>query len=215
MKKLFFILAFLGSMGLVVNAGENSSLPFTDIKNKDKIIYNQDLDKWSDKVSRKSENYYTKIVYEGDDKYHEFYNADGVFAFATDCDYEFLNDGKLIGYSNENLKFYTFAILDNKLVKQELDADSIQNLFPNYKIIKISEFNPNTNSMKISRKNKKLLILNDTEINFADYVFSSNNVKFDTYKLNGLIDVQKRGMLLFSHDGQNSKDYPWFVILIR
>lgn len=215
MKKLLLSALLFFTAVNFSQAGEINSLPFDNLKNKAKIFYNQDIDKWSTKVGRGVEEFFIKTVYEGDENYFEYMNSDGTFAFATNCDYDFVNKGRFIGYSNSDLKFYTFEILDGELTKQELDSEAVSELFPNYKVIRISDFSPNTNSIKIKRSNKRIIILNDTNQTFPDYTFSSNNAKFDTYKLRGFLDINKKGMIQFSHYGENSKDFPWFVILVR
>ena len=138
-------------------------------------------------------------------------------AFSTNCNYEFLNGKDLIGYSNSDLKFYDFAFLNGELTKRELTEEEIQTLFPNFKIIKISEFSPKTSSLKIKKHNlsEKIIILNDTDKNFENYTFTSGNTKINIYELAGFIEIRKKGMIQFSHFGENTKSTPWFILLVR
>ena len=103
------------------------------------------------------------------------------------------------------------------MTKKELTEEEVQKLFPDFKIIKISEFSPNTNSLKIKKhaRNEKIIILNDTDRTFANYSFSSGNAKFNTYELAGFINVTKKGMIQFSHFGENTQATPWFILLLR
>jgi hypothetical protein len=48
-----------------------------------------------------------------------------------------------------------------------------------------------------------------------NYSFSTGNSKFDKYILNGFIDIDKKGMIQFSCYGENSKERPWYIILVR
>ena len=98
-----------------------------------------------------------------------------------------------------------------------MTEEEVQALFPDFKIIKISEFSTNTNSLKIKKdkRNLKIIILNDTDRNFYNYSFTSGNSKFELYPLTGFINIKKRGMIQFSHFGDNTKNNPWFILLIR
>ena len=115
------------------------------------------------------------------------------------------------------MKFYDYTYSDKLLTRRELTEEEVQALFPDFKIIKISEFSPNTNSLKIKKDkcNLKIILLNDTDRNFYHYSFSSDNSKFERYPLTGFINIKKRGMIQFSHFGDNTKNNPWFILLIR
>lgn len=212
MKKLLVSLVILATATLSVNAAD---IQYKNLKEKSKISYNSELDKWS--LKKNGDDYYVKTISVGSGSYSEFLNPDESFAFSTDCNYEFIYKGDLIGYSNQDLKFYDFAIINGELTKRELTQDEVQSLFPDYKIIKISEFSPNTNSLKLKKQGhpQKTIILNDTDKTFYHYSFTSGNSKFQTYPLAGFIDISKKGMIQFSHFGDNTKDNPWFILLVR
>ena len=191
------------------------SIPYKGIKEEGKLKIVNDV--WTDKVPRKDYDYFVKMISDGTGSYSEFYNSDGTFAFTTGCQYEFIKNGDLIGYSNQDLKFYDYTYSDNLLSRRELTEEEVQALFPDFKIIKISEFSTNTNSLKIKKdkRNLKIIILNDTDRNFYNYSFTSGNSKFELYPLTGFINIKKRGMIQFSHFGDNTKNNPWFILLIR
>ena len=211
MKKFFLSLIISSTFVLCVNATE--TIQYKNLKNKTQITYNADIDSWSSKVNKKTEKYYVKSLVDGS---YEYLNSDDSFAFATGCSYEFLNGNDLIGYSDRDLKFYDFAIIDDELTKRELTEDEVQALFPNFRIIKISDFSPNTNSIKLKKHdNNKIIILNDTDKTFENYTFTSGNAKFKTYELAGFIKVTKKGMIQFSHFGENNETTPWFILLMR
>lgn len=212
MKKILISLIISAVVTLSVNAVD---IKYKNLKEKSKISYNTELDKWS--LKKNGEDYYVKTISVGSGSYSEFLNPDESFAFTTDCNYEFILNGDLIGYSNEKLKFYDFAIIDGELTKRELNQDEVQSLFPDYKIIKISEFSSSTNSLKLKKQGhpQKTIILNDTDKTFYHYSFTSGNSKFKTYPLSGFIDISKKGMIQFSHFGDNTQDNPWFILLVR
>lgn len=164
---------------------------------------------------KKGENYFQKKVSDGSGNYSEFYSPNGEFLFSTGTQYEFINNGSLIGYSNHDLKFYEFTMNDEILEQRELSIDEVQNLYPKYEIIKISDFSNNTNSLKVKKGKGKFLLLNDTDRYFYHYGFTSNNAKFKQSPLKGFIEVKKSGMIQFSHFGDNTKANPWFILLVR
>ena len=215
MKKILLSLIVMFAMVLCVNAEEILQLPYKNIKEESKLRIENDV--WTNKINKKEQDYLIKFISDGSGNYSEFYNSDGTFAFSTDCQYEFLHKGDLIGYSNQDLKFYDFTYAEGKLNKRELTADEISALFPDYKIVKISDFSTNTNSLKLKKEghNFKIIILNDTDKNFYHYSFSSNNGKFETYPLTGFINVTKKGMFQFSHFDDNTESTPWFILLVR
>ena len=215
MKKILLSLIVMSAMVLCVNAEELLQIPYKNIKEESKLRIENDV--WTNKINKKEQDYLIKFISDGSGNYSEFYNSDGTFAFTTDCQYEFLHKGDLIGYSNQDLKFYDFAYAEGKLNKRELTEDEISELFPDYKIVKISDFSTNTNSLKLKKEghNFKIIILNDTDKNFYHYSFSSNNGKFETYPLAGFINVTKKGMFQFSRFGDNTESTPWFILLVR
>lgn len=214
MKKILYIL-FIICIGLSASAEDLQSIPYKNLDEEAKLKVSDDI--WTTKVTRKDTDYFIKFISDGSGSYSEFYNSDGSFAFNTGCQYEFIYKGSLIGYSNPDLKFYDFTLTNGELVRRELTFEEIQALFPDYKIIKISEFSPNTNSLKIKKDkhNFKIILLNDTDRNFYHYSFTSGNARFKTYLLTGFIDIKKKGMIQFSHFGENTANFPWYILLVR
>ena len=215
MKKILLSLIVMFATVLCANAEELLQIPYKNIKEESKLRIENDV--WTNKINKKEQDYLIKFISDGSGNYSEFYNSDGTYAFSTDCQYEFLHKGDLIGYSNQDLKFYDFTYAEGKLDKRELTEDEISALFPDYKIVKISDFSTNTNSLKLKKEghNFKIIILNDTDKNFYHYSFSSNNGKFETYPLTGFINVTKKGMFQFSHFDDNTESTPWFILLVR
>ncbi len=215
MKRL--ILSMIVSAGLVIsaNAADFLNIPYKNIKEEGKIKIEND--RWTDKVARRDNDYIIKFISDGTGNYSEFYSSKGNLYFTTGCQYEFIYKGDLIGYSNHDLKFYDFSLNGNEVIKRELNEAEVQALFPDFKIIKISQFSQSTNSLKIKKEgvNFKVILLNDTDRYFYHYSFSSGNSKFETYPLKGFLNIKKTGMIQFSHFGDNTKDFPWFILLVR
>lgn len=215
MKYLKIFLLILSILFCVsVQAEDFEKIKYKNLKDGAKISF--DGINWTQKVNKKSGNYYIKKVSEGT-KFSEFYSPNGEFLFSTGSHYEFLKNGSLIGYSNGDLKFYEYRIVNNILESRELNVGEVEELFPKYKVIKISDFSTATNSLKIKKgfKDLKIILYNDNDGCFYNYGYSTNNAEFKSYELRGFLDITKYGMIQFSHLGTNSKNTPWYILLIR
>lgn len=188
-------------------------IDYQNIKDGAKISFDETA--WTTKVKRKTTDYYVKKISDGTSNFSEFYSPQGNFVFSTGTQYEFVHKGSLIGYSNNDLKFYEFDIKNNILEQRELTEEEIQALFPKHKIIKISQFSKSTNSLKIKKKrgDLKLILLNDSDRYFYNYMFTTNNAKFEQYNLKGFLNITKKGMIQFS--SKINTDAPWFILLVR
>lgn len=214
-KKIFLAFIITFGMGFPVFASDMESIHYKNLKDGAKIAFVNGS--WTTKIKKKTTPFYTKKISDGSGSYSEFYNREGVFVFSTGCQYEFILSGKLYGYSNYDLKFYEFTFKDDILEQRTLNQEEVHDLFPEYRIVKISDFAASTNSLKIKKRHKrfKVIILNDTDRFFYNYAYATNNAKFKTYPLKGFLCITKKGMIQFSHFGDNSKEFPWFILLVR
>ena len=147
MKKILFILSLLFLIAPVF-ANDIQQIKYKNIDNGSKITTDENL--WTTKINRKNKNYFIKRISEGNINFSEFYSPQGEFLFSTATNYEFIHKGSLIGYSNNDLKFYEFSMKKGLLEQRELIFEEVQELFPEYKIVKISDFSE-TNSYKITQ----------------------------------------------------------------
>ena len=92
----------------------------------------------------------TKKTTEGSGSYSQYYFGNDKLAFSLKSNFEFIKDGKLIGVDNAGLKYYeiTYDEKNKKFVETPLQAKSLQELFPNVEIIKISQFTNNEITIK-------------------------------------------------------------------
>lgn len=119
-------------------------------------------------------------------------------AFAN---YDFIINNRNISYNEDELKFYE----NNKL----LDENEVRELFPDYEIVLISDFDKNKKYyMKNSLfKSKKILLLNDTRRTFhLFYIYpisSRNQINSDDkdYKVKSLITVYGKKNVRLKHFG--------------
>ena len=215
MKRFILLTLILLFSITTVIADNYPSIPYKNIKNKTKIFYDAEHNIWTSKHDKKSQDYFTKAILNKEETY--YLKQDGNIAFSTDCDFDFITNGKFIGYSNSDLKFYDLLYKDGQLSKTPLDKDEIQSLFKNYKIILLSEFSNNTNSLKIRKGigNANLILTNDSDKTFNDFSFTSGNAKFKVYDLKGFITVSKKGMIQFSKFGADPKTAVWYILLVR
>ena len=182
-----------------------SELPYPDIKEGGKIKY---TDAWTDKIGKKETDYYTRTG-------SLFTSHDLENIFDTGCSYIFIYKGNLIGYSD--LRFYEFTVSEECVEKRELLPEEVEQIFDDFKVIKISEFSSNTNVYiyKRTRQKEKIIVLNDTSMDFSKYNFYSNNAKFDKYPIRNAIDIKRGGTIQFLSDDGYSKDTPVYVLLVR
>ena len=215
MNKLVLKILLLISIILPANAANLEKIKYKNIENNSRISANNSF--WSLKINKKDRKYFIKKEATEDSNYSTFYSADGELLFSTGTQYEFIHKNCLIGYSNFDLKFYEFELKNDFLSRRELSYDEIQDLFPEYKIIKMSDFSANTNSIKIKKKSRKLklILLNDTDRYFYNYSFTSRDSHFKEYSLKGFLNITKKGMIQFAKFGENTKNSPWYIILIR
>ncbi len=215
MKKVLLLIISAFILTIPAFASLKSPIKYKNIKLKSKISYNSQLDSWKDKVS-KTDEFFIKFNNLSDGKF-AYIDKSGELAFETDCDYEFINNGKFICYSNSDLMFYQLSYADNKISKIKLTEEEIQQIIPEYRIIKISEFSSLTNSLKIKKHFSDLyiFIMNDTEKTFEGYEFTSGNSKLKQYSLNGFARIDKSGMIQFAPTNDETKTNPWYILLVR
>jgi len=213
LKCTFLILAFL----FCTQVFALESVQYRNLRNGKWISLSGDNQTWLAKCDKNGTCYKREILY-NDSQGSVYYAKSKEVAFATECQYEFIKNGKLIGYSNTDLTFYDISLnSDSVIEKRPLSYDEVSELFKNYKIIKISDFNNVTNSIKIKKGNKNLnlILYNDKNMNFAFYDYGTYNAKLEKYPLKGFLKVKRAGMIHFSHYGDNTKDNPLYVILVR
>ena len=205
----------LSVLSLPVFADNLPDLGLKKIRNKETISYNRETGNWSAKVNRKTDEYYTKT--KGFGIYYDYLNPNKDFAFSTDCEYEFLHNGKFIAYSNSDLNFYEVGFEDGNLTKRLMDKDEVQEILPEYRVISLSEFSDKTNALKVKKKfgTLKVILLNDKGLHLSDYSFTSGNSKFEQFDMSGVIYIEKSGMIQFSDKNAKGDTAPWFVLLIR
>ena len=215
MKKFLASFFVFVVTGLCVSASDFPDIRYKNIKLKDKICYNTTSNTWSQASCNKDKLTFTKVKGFGDT--FDYNDSNKNFAFTTGCEYEFIFNNSLIGYSNNDLKFYEISYANGGIGKRALTKDEISAMLPEYTIISLSEFNKNTNVFKLKKHmgELKILLYNDSNEEYRGYYFSSGNAKIKKYDLNGFLSVHKSGMIEFAPNGAYSNEYPRYVLLVR
>ena len=213
MKKVFLFLLVCFILNISVCAENFPKIKHKNINVKDKIAFDISSNTWS-KFNKKSTNYFIKVKGFGD--FYDYLDSEQNFAFTTNCEYEFLYKDSLIGFSNRDMKFYEL-LYDNKTIgKRALTKEEVEAILPDCKVVSLSDFSTKTNSLKIKKDlgALKILLFNDTDRTFDNYIFTSGNSNFEQYDLRGFLTVHTPGMIQFSKLGEQD-DKNWYVLLIR
>lgn len=219
MKKVFYkiiILLIIFSFFNVLSYGKDfKTIQYKNIAENEKINCIEGI--WTNKIPKKSEFYLVKKTAENHPYYTEFYSPNGDFLFSPESHYEFINDGKLYIYSNNDLNFYELIVNDGNITKNILTEEEIKALFPDFKIIRLTDFSTGTNSLKIKkdRKNLKLILINNTNNFLENFDFTTNNSDFERYQLKGIINITKKGLIQFSPKNSELNQKNWYILLIR
>jgi len=213
MKKIFLYILIMFCTNTFVCAENFPDIKYKNIKVKDKITYDSETNVWS-KAGKNNKNYFVKTNGFGD--FYDYLDPEQNFVFSTQCEYEFIYNKTLIGYSNKDMKFYEILFDNDTVAKRDLSKEEVEEILPDYTVISISDFSTNTNSLKIKKGDKvlKIFLYNDTFNEYEMYNFRSGNTKFEQYDLRGFIKVYKPGMIQFSKS-DDSEDKNWYVILVR
>lgn len=205
MKKIFLTLLILFSVTL-------NAYSFDFVENN--VYYNLQTLKWSSQSTTAKDIKLFYKLYPTSGGYSEYYNNKGKLAIGPFSNKEFIYNGNLIGIDNGNLKLICYYYDNGFFRNKELDTATVNNLFPNAEIIKISQFQNNSITLyKKPFEQKQYLIINDTNNNYYKYQFKPANISNEN--VNGLITVNKFGKITFSHYGDDNDFYPALKIHIK
>ena len=149
MKKILASFLIMFCTVIFASASEMPDLKYKNIGVKDKIIYDIETNTWSKNTDKKNLDYFVKT--KGFGEFYDYLDSEQNFAFTTNCEYEFIHNNTLFGYSNRDMKFYEI-LYDNKTVgKRALTKEEVEAILPEYRVISLSDFSPKTNSLKIKK----------------------------------------------------------------
>lgn len=209
MKKGFIISCLLLTMSMPVFA-----LNIEPVGVNTQVTYSPETQVWNNGSMLDDKIVLTRKVVDGTGSYSQYLYNDGKEAFTLGSNYEILCDGKLIAVHNAELKFYEVKFKDGEFLEAPLDLNEVQNIFPDAKILRISQFSNGKMAVKKPFFEKaKYLLLNDTEEYFHKYSFKPSNVK--TTPVAGLIETSKSGKITFSHYNHSTITFPKYTIIIK
>ncbi len=194
MKKILILLS-------VIFLGINMVYAYDSIKDNEQVVYSTKSKQWYKEGNLDGEIVLTKIMSQGSGGYSEYYFDNGKIAVPLTSNFEFLYEGRLITVNNADLEFNEIVYENGIFMEKQLPVEDVQKIFPDAEIIKISQFKDD--KIKIKKgwfKQKTVLLYNDTDATFYKYSYSPDNSIKDPC-ITGLITLKKRGVITFSHYG--------------
>ncbi len=207
MKKLLLTISLITSIALSAQA-------FTGTLGVQNVFYNPQTKTWSDQQQTKDDIHIKNKRFIGSGGFSEYYYENGKVAIGPVTNVEFVDNGRLIGVNSHDLKFFQFFYNDDKITSQTLSEEEVQKLYPDYEIVKISQFT--NNKITIYKKffqKKNILLLNDTPLSFYKYTYKPTSVNPSYIKT--FITLSHPGKIVFSHYGDDTPEMPALTIYVK
>ncbi len=210
LKRFSVLLAFLLCCNTVY-AYDFSDKFSNSIKTQDQISYCPQQNVWSRELKNNCYTF-TRYVTSGTGSFSEYeYNHTKIPANST---FEFIYDGKLIGYNHHTLKFFNMTYDGQKFQGKELSTDDLKEFFPDVEFVKISEFKNNEITLyKPLFSKKNYLLVNDTDLDFYKYFFE--NYKNEKTLFRALFSTIRPRTFIYSHFGSRGKLYTALFIHVK
>ena len=198
-----------------VYAKKIQTIEYKSLKNGTKIKYSDCY--WTNKVKKGDVDYFIRSIDRENLDSITYLANDGENGIVSDWRYDFLYKGRLIGYSYSDMNFYEIIYYNGEFQTRLISVNEVEELFPDFKLIRLSSFNKYTNSLRIkkNKSNRKIILINDIEANLSNYMFTSGNAKFQKYTFPNFIKINSKGMIHFSEFGETPRNTSWFVLLVK
>ena len=205
MKKLLSILAIIGLL---------STSAFAKILGIQNIYYNPLNATWSTSKQTDSDIHMSNKRFVGSGGFSEYYYDNGKLAIGPITNIEFIDNEQLIGINSQDLKFYKYIYNEGVISEVLLTENEVQKLYPDYEIVKISQFKNNKITLyKPLFHKKNFLLLNDTPNSFYKYNYKPQSVNPSFIKT--FLEVSHAGKITFSHYGEDTNESPMLKIYIK
>lgn len=191
-----------------------SASAYTYVKPSQSVYFNPQTSTWSEVKQSNDDVQLTNKSFIGSGGYEEYYYNDGKLAIRPIANLGFINNGQYIAINSQDLKFYKYTFKNGEFSYSELTPSYVQKLYPDYKIIKISEFK--NNSITINKKfmkKQKVLLLNDTANSFYKYNYEPSSVNPSYIKQ--FVEISHKGKIIFSHYGDDTVESPALKIYVK
>ncbi len=211
MKKIIYMVILF----LITACGDEYQAPKNILDNQitdnAQIFYSPSARIWSTGDMVEDRIMFEKHVSKGSGAYSEYIDANGPALTDFASNFEFLYNGRLIGYNVANFKFSEVIYQDSRFITAELSLAEVQKIFTDVKIVKLSS--AKNGILKLRKwpfEIKSFLIYNDTEQEFYKYQFEqplSINMPF-----NSIITVKEYGKYIYSHFGSREHLFPLLTL---
>lgn len=176
------------------------------------VVYSPTAHAWSKGSMAEDRIVFTKSVSIGSGNYSQ-YSAPGRPMIMMPTQYEFLFNGRLIGYSTADLKFYELIFEEGIVRVKELSFAEVKEIFPGLEIIKVSTAeNGKLQIKRLPFETKSFMVLNDTDETF--YHYSYENKITPNAPFNSLLTVDSYETILFSHFKSRDDMFPILKIKV-
>ncbi len=167
------------------------------------VIFLPSVGVWSNGGMAEDRIVFTKHVSVGSGSYSEYVSDKQTLYLPST--YEFLYQGRLIGYSAHDLKFYETVYKDGRFVTDPLAPTAVAEIFPSLPLVLISSAqNGEITVDKPFWRDEVFLLLNDTNESYYHYSFEDYTPPASPFKSYLVLD--RAETLVFSHFG--SSDMP-------
>lgn len=134
--------------------------------------------------------------------------------FTLKSDYAFISKNQFASVDNVNLKVYTAVYSGEKFTPKEMDGKMVQAMFNDIKVIAVSEMKNNSTLIKRTPfTTETAMIVNDTNTDFSDYIFSPTSIQRSPIR--GMFLVRQVGRVKFMKKGDVQRQYPYLQFIIR
>lgn len=209
MKKIWSLVC------LVLLVGCSSEYKFPEAVTEDavgenyQVIYSPSSGIWSNGSMVEDRIVFTKHISSGSGSYSEYVSPQKTLFMPTT--YEFLYEGRLIGYTQHDLKFYEVKYEDNDFNIAELSPEQVGRLFEGLEIITASSaLDGELEVSKLPWEEKTFMLLNDTPESYYHYSFE--DFKNFGHPFKSVLKVNKAQKIVFSHFGANDEQNPALTI---
>lgn len=175
------------------------------------VVYSPSAGVWNNGGMAEDRIVFTKHVSPGSGSYSEY--VSDVQTLYLSSTYEFLYAGRLIGYSEHELKFFEVVYRDGKFEQVELSPAQVRELFPAVEVVLVSEAEGGV--IPVSRLPfgpKAFLLLNDTPTSYYHYSFENFYGYGTPFK--SVLKVGEARDIVFSHFGTDNAVNPNLTISI-
>lgn len=191
----------------------NNQIVDNAVENKTQVVYVPSANYWNKGAMADDRIVFTKHITSGSGSYSEYASAKDTLSLPTT--YEFLYDGRLIGYNEHDLKFYEVIYKKGKFTTITLTPKQVHDIFPGLDIVTTSSAKNGVITIeKPVFEDMTFLLLNDTDVSYYHYSFEEfKNTAGSPFK--GMIKVKDTDALLFSHFESTAPEYPVLKIKIK